>query len=262
MARLARPRLAVQLYTLRDTGDDVPTMLRRVAAMGYLGVEAPAAQLCDVDPGALAAVLDETGMVVSSAHVVLDPTGRLDGSQLDSLQAAGVDTAIVAFGPPERFADAGAIAALADDLNRTADMTRARDMALGYHNHFWELQSRVKDRPALLYLYDRLQPDVLAEVDIYWAQVGGADPAEVVRELGHRVRFLHVKDGPATTPSEPMVAVGSGAVDVPTALGAADAVAWHVVELDHCVTDMYDAVADSQRYLAALGMTSMRDPVE
>ena len=82
MARLARPRLAVQLYTLRDTGDDVPTMLRRVAAMGYLGVEAPAAQLCDVDPGALAAVLDETGMVVSSAHVVLDSAGRLGGSSL------------------------------------------------------------------------------------------------------------------------------------------------------------------------------------
>jgi sugar phosphate isomerase/epimerase len=230
--------------------------------MGYAGVEATAGQLQDVDPGALAAVLDETGVVLSSAHVVLDPTGRLSGSQLDSLQTAGVDTAIVAFGPPERFADAGALAALADELNLAADVGRARGMAFGYHNHFWELQSLVEGRPALLYLYDRLQPDVLAEVDIYWAQVGGADPAEVVTALGHRVRFLHVKDGPATTPSEPMVAVGSGAVDVPSALGAGDAVAWHVVELDHCATDMYEAVGDSQRYLARLGLTSMRDPVE
>ena len=31
-------------------------------------------------------------------------------------------------------------------------------------------------RPALLHLFEHLAPDVFAEVDIYWAQVGGSDP--------------------------------------------------------------------------------------
>ena len=31
-------------------------------------------------------------------------------------------------------------------------------------------------RPALLHLFELVAPDVIAEVDIYWAQVGGSDP--------------------------------------------------------------------------------------
>ena len=39
-------------------------------------------------------------------------------------------------------------------------------------------------RPALLALFDRLAPGVVAEVDIYCARVGGVDPAELLAELG------------------------------------------------------------------------------
>jgi sugar phosphate isomerase/epimerase len=90
---------------------------------------------------------------------------------------------------------------------------------------------------------------VFAQVDTYWVQVGGADPASVVAGLGDRVRSLHIKDGPADGISSPNSAVGSGVMDVPAIVAANSSVQWHIVELDACATDMTDAVAQSYRYL-------------
>ena len=108
-------------------------------------------------------------------------------------------------------------------------------------------------RPALLHLFELVAPGVIAEVDIYWAQVGGSDPKQLVAELGTRVGLLHVKDGPADEPKNPMVAVGDGVVDVPGVLAASPTARWHIVELDRCATDMFDAVERSFDYLVGGG---------
>ena len=43
-------------------------------------------------------------------------------------------------------------------------------------------------------------------------KVGGGDPVQVIRDLGDRVPLLHIKDGPANNPQEPMLAAGEGAM--------------------------------------------------
>lgn len=88
---------------------------------------------------------------------------------------------------------------------------------------------------------ERLDEHVMLELDTYWAAVGGADTATVLRGLGGRARFVHVKDGPLD-PAEPMTAVGAGRIDVVDALTASDAVAWHIVEIDRVEGDMRAAV--------------------
>jgi sugar phosphate isomerase/epimerase len=116
------------------------------------------------------------------------------------------------------------------------------------------------DVTALERLFQLAGPEVVAEVDIYWATVAGADPADLVRRLGERVRLLHVKDGPADPAARdaPQVAVGTGRVDVAGAIAAGDAVAWHVVELDACATDMLEAIRSSLRFLVERGFSRGR----
>jgi sugar phosphate isomerase/epimerase len=256
MTDATRPRSGVQLYTLRDAGDDLLTMVPKLAAMGYEGVELYGGQLTGLDPAEVLDVLGEAGMTVSSAHVGLGPDGTVDEAELDRLQAVGVDTVINPMIP--ELSDPGAVAATAEQFAAAAAQLRHRGLTFGCHNHFWELKPLDDGRPALLHLYEQLDPAVVAEVDVYWAQVGGADAAALVAELGDRVRFLHVKDGPADDPGAPMVAVGSGVVDIPAILQANPAVEWHLVELDQCATDMYEAVAESRKYLATLGLTADR----
>jgi sugar phosphate isomerase/epimerase len=95
-------------------------------------------------------------------------------------------------------------------------------------------------------------------VDIYWAQVGGSDPVQIVAELGSRACLLHVKDGPADVPKSPMVAVGDGVVDVPGVLAAAPGARWHIVELDRCATDIFEAVERSYDFLVGNGYSRGR----
>ena len=55
-----------------------------------------------------------------------------------------------------------------------------------------------------------------------------------------------------------MVAVGGGTLDIAGVLGAAPTAAWHIVELDRCATDMFEAVAASYTYLTGSGLSGGR----
>jgi sugar phosphate isomerase/epimerase len=158
---------------------------------------------------------------------------------------------------PDDFANGDAVARSADRLNAANEKAKERSLTLGYHNHYWELQQSIDDRPALLALFDRLEPGIVAEVDIYWARVGGLDPAELLHELGDRVGLLHVKDGRAAGGGD-MVAVGDGEIDIPAALIAAPTARWHIVELDQCATSMEEAIARSHDYLVGEGLSTGR----
>ena len=238
---------ALQLYTLRDV---LPTgraeVLRRVADFGYGAVE-PYDVL--TDPEQLRADLDAAGLAVCSVHANI--LGAEDDAMLRGAGVVGAGTVIVPWAGPERFADADAVAELAAQLNQAAAKTADQGLRLGYHNHDFELSSLVGGRPALEVLADALDPAVILEVDTYWAAVGGQDVPALLRRLGDRVRYLHVKDGPiGTREGDVMVAVGSGRMPVADILAAAPSAEWHVVELDRCATDMLTAVGDSLAWLA------------
>jgi sugar phosphate isomerase/epimerase len=153
--------------------------------------------------------------------------------------------------------DAAGVRRYADKLNAFNEQVRARGMALGYHNHWWEFSNRIGGETAHALLFRLLDASVFAEIDTYWAKVGGADPARVVGDLGARARLLHIKDGPATDSEAPMTAVGDGAVDV-AAIAKASRAKWHIVELDRCATDMFEAVERSYDYLVGNGLSRGR----
>jgi sugar phosphate isomerase/epimerase len=220
-------------------------VLRRIADFGYGAVEPYDVR---TDPEQLRADLDETGLAACSVHAGL--LGEGDDALLRGVQTVGADTVIVPWVPPERFADAEAITVLARELNQAAAKAAAHGLRLGYHNHDFELSSIVGGRPGLEVLADALDAAVILEVDTYWAAVGGQDVPALLRRLGDRVRYLHVKDGPITK-NDPMTAVGSGLMPVPEILAACPSAQWHVVELDRCATDMLTAVGDSLAWLAA-----------
>jgi sugar phosphate isomerase/epimerase len=245
------PPISVQLYTLRDqTAVDFPGVLARLGAKGYAGVEL--AGLSGLSAAQLAAALTAAGIGLSSAHIGLTVDGGFDAA-LDLHQSLGCDTVVIPSLPHDAFSNLDDIRASADRVNAAAGAARSRGLTLGYHNHWWELAPLSDGRPALCHLFDHLAPDVIAEVDIYWVQVGGADPKEVVVDLGSRVGLVHVKDGPADGPSSPMVAVGDGVIDIAGVLAAAPNARWHIVELDRCATDMFEAVERSYDYLVGNG---------
>jgi sugar phosphate isomerase/epimerase len=231
--------LAVQLYSVRDRlVEDRPGTLRALADAGYDAVEPFRAH---IDPHGLRADLDAAGLTVCSAHA------DLLGADADAAFAAapvlGTDTLIQAYLPPERFVSREAVADTAQQLNTAAVRAAGTGLRLGYHNHYWEVGTLIDGTAALEVLADLLTPEVLLEVDLYWAATGGADVPALLGRLGERVRFLHVKDGPATVEG-PMTAVGEGVVPITASLAAAPG-AHRIVELDRCAGDVLEALVTS-----------------
>jgi sugar phosphate isomerase/epimerase len=244
------------LYSVRDVAaKGFEAVLRRIGDIGFVGVEV--AGFHDLTPQQYAAIVADSGLVTSSAHLTdLSPDGL--NAMLDNIQEIGCDVAVCAFMPAERFADLDGIKSSAEALNAANEIARSRGVSLGYHNHWWEFATSIDSRTAWSALIERLDATVFAEVDIYWATLGGADPRQVIADLGDRLRLLHVKDGPCDASESPMVAVGSGTLDIPAILASAPAATWHIVELDRCATDMFAALADSRRYLVDSGLSRGR----
>jgi sugar phosphate isomerase/epimerase len=195
--------------------------------------------------------LTAAGLSVCSVHA--HPGAEPDATA-DAVRTLGTDVIIVPYLPPERYASAETVAAVAAELNSLAPWAAGEGLSLGYHNHDFELSSLIGGRPALEVLVDQLDASVFLEVDTYWAAVGGQDVIELLGRLGDRVRYLHVKDGPITK-DDPMTAVGSGRMPVAEILTASPST-WHIVELDRCATDMLTAVGDSLDWLVDHGFAT------
>lgn len=238
--------LSVQLYSLRDAiAEDLEKVIAQVADIGYLGVE----PYGGLDARRVVAACKAHGLTIHSAHLSGLVESDLD-SALEKAAAYGISRVVVPWYPPESFATAEGVRALADKLNEANRIVRGQGLELGYHNHDFEF-THIDGRPAYDLLLELLDDSILLELDTYWVTVAGEDAAGRVRALADRAPLLHIKDGPGVK-GEPMLAVGDGVLDTAGIVAAASA-DWLVVELDACATDMMTAIARSYAYMTARG---------
>lgn len=244
------PPLGLQLYTLRaQLAEDFAGVLRRVAAIGYAGVEFYG--VYGESPVAAAQLCKDLGLEISSIHA---PTPMMENISLaiDTAKTLSVKRVVCAWYPPERFATVDTIRATCDELNTANDILQGNRLELHYHNH-WAECARVGNKYVYQHMLDFLEPTIGFEIDVYWAKTAGVDPAAMIREIGKRGPLLHIKDGPAVMDAD-MTAVGDGVVDIDAVAKASrDTAQWWLVELDRCATDMFQAVEKSYTYITQRG---------
>jgi sugar phosphate isomerase/epimerase len=246
---MASAPLSVQLYTVRDAlAADLPGTLRRVADLGYRNVELFGfVELADQ----YSEILPSVGLSAPSAHA------RLIGEDVAAIFAAaqkvGISTVIDPHIDRTLWNDRSDVEKQAALLNEIAKSGEDHGLRIGYHNHWWETESRFDGTTGLEIFADALDPAVVLEVDTYWAEVGGASAIDLLGRLGDRVQLIHVKDGAVTQENDDQTAVGSGTLDVLGILAAAPQ-ALRVVELDGFKGDVFDALRDSFSYLTSNGV--------
>ena len=237
--------VSLQLYSLREeAAKDFPAVLKSVAEMGYAGIEF--AGLHDMKPAEVKEIIDDLGLVAGSTHGAFPSKDNVN-EVIDTAKTFGYTRHISGFGPQDLDTAEKCVAA-AERAQGAAELLKGSGVTFGLHNHWWEFDKQFDGK----YPHDILMekaPDVFAEVDTYWVQVGGADAADVVKKLGARAPLLHIKDG-SLDREKAMTAVGAGAMDWKAVIGAAhESTEWLVVELDRCDTDMTEAVRQSAKYL-------------
>lgn len=236
---------SIQLYTLRESlQEDLPGTIRRVAEIGYRQVEPYNFVATAKDLGA---ALKENGLSAPSGHAPL-----LSQDQDEIFAAArelGIGTVIEPYLPEVHWRRPEDVRATAERLNAAARKGAGYGIRVGYHNHQWELESTIDGRTALEYLAGLLDPEVVLEVDTYWAAVGGQDPVQLLTRLGERVRLIHIKDGPASADTKSQQPAGQGSIPVLDVIAAARSLEVGVVEFDDYSGDIFEGISQSLAFL-------------
>jgi sugar phosphate isomerase/epimerase len=253
----APAKLSVQLYTVREQiMQDIRNTLWKLSEIGYKHVET-AFWPKNVSLDMAANYLKEFGLSVSSAHIEI-PIGNQQRVFLDTARAFNTRK-MIWHGWPEdkRYGSLEGTKELIRIYNDAARFAKDNGLEFGIHNHWWEYRNKAGGKYVYQVLNEELDPSVFFEVDTYWVKVAGHDPAAVVAELGKRVQFMHIKDGPARWSEklaednpDPMTPVGQGVQDFPSIVKAAGGHAqWLVVEMDKTAIDVFDALRQSFDYL-------------
>lgn len=262
--------ISLQLYTLREeAARDFPSVLRRVAEIGYKGVEP--AGFFNFTPREFRKYVEDLGMVVSSTH---SPWVKEDNiaEVADAAGELGVKFVVGGWGASD-FENLDAIKQTVAKACKIQEGLAAAGLTFAVHNHAWEfekLDGRIKHE-----IFAELCPKVSFELDTYWAANFGENSAvEMTKRFAARSPLLHIKDGPLIrpqtaynketstleivegSPSTSLLAVGSGKNDIAGIIAAMDPTVtqWLVVEQDNSDTDMFDCVESSYRYLINNGL--------
>jgi sugar phosphate isomerase/epimerase len=201
---MTTPALGVQLYSVRnDLGrESLSTTLARLAGMGFTHVE-PYDILSNTE--ALAAAIELNGLSAVTAHAKITELDR------EAIVAAalrlGISTIVVPYVNPERLETREGVERFASEINEARLFAADHGIRLGYHNHDFEFRQKVDGRSAYELLVSLLDPEVVLEVDTFWASVGGGDVFELLPRLKDRVRFLHVKNEPPDEEDLPLLGV-------------------------------------------------------
>jgi sugar phosphate isomerase/epimerase len=240
---------SLQLYTLRNAiAEDLSGTIKRVAEIGFTQVE-PYNFVATAKE--LGAALKENGLTAPSGHA---PLMSQDQDQIfAAAKELGITTVIDPFLPAEHWQKAEDIQATAEKLNAAAKKGTEYGIRVGYHNHAWELESTIEGRTALEYFESLLDPELVLEVDTYWAAVGGQDPVELLARLGDRVKFIHIKDGPLNKDNKAQQPAGQGKVPVLEVIAAAKSLEVGVVEFDDYSGDIFEGISESLSFLNAAG---------
>jgi sugar phosphate isomerase/epimerase len=122
--------------------------------------------------------------------------------------------------------------AYAEYLDAVGEQARKAGQTLMVHNHNWEFATLPSGTTGYDLLMAHTDPrNVAFQLDVYWAEYAGADPAQLVEQYGKRIQLLHVKDLRAS--DRRIEIVSRGAIDFPEIFAAGGgSTKYYVVEHD------------------------------
>jgi sugar phosphate isomerase/epimerase len=257
---MTAPRIALQMYTLRDftkTPADIVSTLKRVKKIGYNAVQLSA--LGKIDPKELADILKSEGLACCATHIGMDRMKNEAQAVIDEHKLWGCEyTAIGGFGWKENTLDKWNN--FIREYSEIARNLSKQGLQIGYHNHSHELV-KMEGKTLMDRLFEGLDKGVWFEIDTYWIQHGGANPIEWIRKVSGRIPCAHYKDFGMLLENRTQImeAVGEGNLNWAGIIEASKlaGVKWAIVEQDNCNgKDPFDCIAVSLRNLQKLGLQS------
>ena len=253
--------IGAQLYTVRSVLPKKPMeTLRAIEQMGYREVECAGDNLDVFWPSLKQTSLKPVGAHLNTA-LFLHELDKLPAA-IDNAKEHGFEYVVCPYVNPKDRGGPEVSRKLGDNLNKAGELARKAGMHLAYHNHAFDFEP-TPEGTLLDVLLKTADPKLVSlELDIMWARVAGLDPAAVIKQYGHRIALVHLKNVAPdvekryneSVPKTAFREVGNGVIDIPSVLraGAAAGVKHYFVEQDQTPGDPLDSLRQSYDYLAKL----------
>ena len=250
--------ISAQLYSVRQytqTPKDIAETFAKIKAIGYQAVQISG--FGPYDANEVAKMLKDNDLICASTHVSFERLSEHTDEVIEELHLWECKHTAIASMPRDFHSPEGLIdfAKKAEHLGRKLSDA---GITLSYHNHNFEFK-KTAGKTWLEILYENADPAYLkAEIDTYWVQAGGGDPAEWITKLSGRVPALHLKDmviGPDN--KQRFAEIGEGNMNWSAILAAAEkaGVEWYCVEQDDCYErNPFDSLKISLENLQKMGL--------
>lgn len=194
---------------LKDMSEDMPGTLKKVAALGYDGIEITgffghsAAQIkawCEeagIEPYGCFAKLDELAGVKeepkgegnwSAFETAFDMPGETPDEKMQYIRDIGCK--YVGLLVPNGVMDE----TVTQKMNFVSALARKYGMKMQYHNHNWEFNNMQNGKRRMDFIMENTDPEVLFEPDLGWMEIGGGDCEKYLRKYAERIEIVHLKD--------------------------------------------------------------------
>ena len=250
-------RIGAQLYTLREfakTPADIARTMKKVREIGYEAVQVSG--MGPIDPVELKKIVDGEGLHICTTHIPYQRMKETPEVVIEEHQLWGCKHPAIG-GLPGEYRNAEGFHRFAKEASEVAKRLAEGGLTFSYHNHSFELE-KFGDKTGLEILRTESDPKYFnLEIDTYWIQHGGGDPAEWILRSKGRIPLLHLKDMAMRGSEQLMAEVGEGNLNWPRIMEAAKeaGVEWYLVEQDTCQRDPFESLAISLRNLKAMGVS-------
>ncbi len=255
---MARTQIAAQLYTIRDftkTPAEVAKSMAKIRDIGYDAVQISG--MGPIDPTECRKIMDDNGLEVAATHIGFERMRDETAAVIEEHNILGCKYPAIGGLPGEYRTGAEGYERFAKEATEVGRKLAEAGLTFGYHNHSFELE-RFGNRTGLQIIYEDSDPTyVTGEIDTYWVQHGGGDPAAWIRKLQGRIFLAHFKDMRIVGGQQQYAEVGEGNLNWPNIIEACKGagVEWYIVEQDQCYDrDPFDSLKISYENLRSWGL--------
>jgi sugar phosphate isomerase/epimerase len=255
--------LGLQLWSLRDqTKESTTGALDLTKSYGFKAVET--AGTGSLSPSQFALELKSRGLTAVAAHIGYDAAKKDIAAAIRDVKALGAKYLIIPSLPHPSGFGANEARKYAADFNTFGAACKAEGIRFGYHPHGFEFTPTGAARGELAFdvLARETDPELVCfEMDIFWVFHAGQDPARLFEKFPGRWALAHVKDirkgavtGLSTGSAPPIdnVAVGTGQLNWPEILTAAQAAGVQHYFIEDETPTPLQCIPDSLKYLRGL----------